>query len=119
MKIWIDGQLPPVMPQKFGPKVMDLDDAETTTRTADGTLARSRIAVKRQFEVVWPAMKWEDISTIMKMIRDPFVEITYPDPEAGEYITKTFYSGDRETGVAFERGGTLWWTGLTVTLTEQ
>lgn len=119
MKIWIDGQLPPVMPQKFGPKVMDLDDAETTTRTADGTLARSRIAVKRQFEVVWPAMKWEDISAILRMVRNPFVEVTYPDPEAGEYVTKRFYAGDRETGVAFERGGTLWWTGLTVTLTEQ
>lgn len=119
MKIWINGQLPPVQPQSFKPRVMDLDDGETTTRTADGKLSRDRIAVKRQFEVIWPAMRWEDISTILQMIKDSFVDITYPDPEAGEYVTKTFYAGDRDTGIAFERGGTLWWTGLTVTLTER
>lgn len=119
MKIWINGQLPPVQPQKFNSKIMDLDNAESTQRTADGTLTRDRIAVKRQYEAVWPAMKWEDISALLQMMKDIFVDITYPDPEIGEYVTKTFYAGDRETGVAFERNGTIWWTGLTVTFTEQ
>lgn len=107
------------MPQSFKPKIMDLDDGETTTRTRDGTMSRDRIATKRQFEVIWPAMSWEDTSAILKMLRDEFVEVTYPDPEEGKYVTKTFYASDREAPIAFERGGTIWWTGITVTITER
>lgn len=119
MKIKINGQIPLVQPQTFGLKIMDLDDAEITIRTMDGTLTRSRIAVKRQHEMVWPAMRGDHIAAILQLMKDPFIEIEYPDAETGTYVTKEFYAGDRDTGVAFERDGVLWWTGLSVTLTER
>jgi len=119
MRIKINGVEPPVQPSKFEPSLMDLDDEETTTRTADGTLTRDRIAVKRQFPAEWPAMRWDHLSTILKLMKDEFVEIYYPDPETGQYETKTFYAGNRKTGVAIEKNGVLWWSGLQVTLTEQ
>lgn len=119
MKIKINGVSPPVQPSKFEPSIMDLDNAETTTRTADGTLSRDRIAVKRTFNVEWPAMRWDHMSTILTMMKDEFVDIEYPDPETGRYETKTFYAGNRVTDVAFERNGELWWKGLQVPITEQ
>lgn len=106
-------------PNKFSVKVMDLDDGETTTRTADGRLTRDRIAVKRQIEMAWPPLKWEDLSTIMQSMQDEFVQVSYPDPMTGQQETKTFYAGDRTAPIAIERDGVMWWEGLEVTMTEE
>ena len=98
---------------------MDLDDAETTMRTADGQLSRDRIAVKRAHDIAWPPMRGDDLSIIMKMLKPEFIKITYADPEEGTYVSKMFYAGNRKTEVLFERNGVLWWGPLSVTLTEQ
>lgn len=106
-------------PNKFSVKVMDLDDGETTTRTADGRLTRDRITVKRQIEMAWPPLQWEVLSELMQAMQDEFVQITYPDPMTGQQETKSFYAGDRTAPVALERNGVMWWQGLEVTLTEE
>jgi len=106
-------------PAQFSVTVMDLDDADTTTRTADGTLTRDRIAVKRQIEMSFNAMLWEDIAAIQQAMADEFFEFTYPDPHSGQQETKTFYAGNRKAAVAIVKNGVYWWTGLQLTLTEQ
>ena len=98
---------------------MDLDDAETTTRTADGTLSRDRIATKRQIEMSWPALPWEKLSAVLTAMQDEFFVFYYPDPMAGQYETKTMYVGNRQSPIAIERNGVIWWSGLQLTLTEQ
>lgn len=119
MLMQIDGVELPVYPSSFNVTVMDLDDAETTTRTADGTLSRDRIAVKRQIEMSWPALRWEDLSAILQMMENEFFEFTYPDPMTGSQETKVFYAGNRPAPIAINKNGVLWWQGLQVTLTEQ
>jgi len=119
MYIAINGTELPKYPNKFQVRVMDLDDGETTTRTADGTLSRDRIAVKRQIEMTWPALRWEELSALLHLMQDEFVDVTYPDPMTGQQETKVFYAGDRTAPIAFERGGVMWWEGLEVTMTEQ
>lgn len=119
MYIAINGTEIPRYPNKFVVRVMDLDDGETTTRTADGTLTRDRIAVKRQIEATWPALRWEELSALLQLMQDEFVYVTYPDPMNGQEETKLFYAGDRSSPVAIERNGVMWWEGLEVTLTEQ
>jgi len=119
MYIAINGTELPKYPNKFQVRVMDLDDGETTTRTADGSLSRDRIAVKRQIEMTWPAMRWEELSALLQLMQDEFVNVTYPDPMTGQQETKVFYAGDRTAPIAFERGGVMWWEGLEVTMTEQ
>lgn len=106
-------------PSEFKVTVMDLDNAESTARTADGTLTRDRIAVKRQIEMGFNAMRWEDLSAIQQAVSDKFFEFTYPDPVTGQQEMKVFYAGDRQSAVAIERDGTYWWTGLQMTLTEK
>lgn len=119
MYIAINGVELPKYPNKFTVKVMDLDNGETTTRTADGTLHRDRIAVKRQLEMAWPPLKWEDLSAILQLMQGVFFTVTYPDPQTGKQETRRFYTGDRTAPIAFERGGVMWWHGLEVTLTEE
>lgn len=119
MQFLINGVPVPVNPSKFTAKVMDLDNAETTTRTADGTLRRDRIATKRAIEVEWPPLKWDDLSTILSAMSGEFFEFTYPDPMSGQIETRTVYAGDRSTPIAIIKNGVVLWDGLQVTLTEQ
>lgn len=106
-------------PSKLVVTILDLDDADSTSRTADGTLTRDRIAVKRQVQMSWPALKWDDLSAIMQAMADEFFEFYYPDSMSGQYETRTMYVGNRESPIAIERNGVMWWAGLELTLTEQ
>lgn len=106
-------------PKEFSVTPLDLDDAESTTRTADGTLTRSRIAVKRQIDMSWGVLSWTEISAILTAMRDEFFELTYPDPMTGQFETKTFYVGNRPAPFAVGDGNDIRWSGLKVTLTEQ
>lgn len=106
-------------PSSFSVSVMDLDDAESTTRTADGTLTRDRITVKRQIEMSWPALTWENLSAILTAMQDEFFDFYYPDPMTGSYETRTMYVGNRQAPIAIEKNGIIWWSGLQLTLTEE
>lgn len=119
MYIAIDGTEIAIYPSSMTVTVMDLDDGETTTRTADGLLTRDRIAVKRQIELAFPHLEWATLSVLMQSMSDEFFEVTYPDPYTGQEETKTFYVGNRAAPVAFYRNDVMWWQGLTLTLTEQ
>lgn len=119
MYLAINGQEIAAYPSSFQVTVLDLDNAETTARTADGTLARDRISVKRQIEINWPPLKSEPLSALLQSIGDTFFNLEYPDPVSGQQETRTFYAGNRVTPVAITRNGITWWSGLQVTLTEQ
>ncbi|MFC5468408.1 DUF6711 family protein [Cohnella suwonensis] len=106
-------------PGEFKVMVLDLDDADSTTRTANGTLNRDRVAVKRQIEMSFAPLEWDKISAVLTAMKDEFFDFYYPDPMAGAYVTKRMYVGNRPAGIPFEKGGVLWWEGLQITLTER
>lgn len=111
----------PVYPKHGGFKVTtaDLDDAETTLRSVDGTLNRDRIAVKRKISLAWGPLKMDEISQILQMVSPVFFDFYYPDPMIGDYTTKTFYVGDRTTPALFERNGVLYWESLEADFIEK
>lgn len=119
MLIKINGEELASGPSEFTVTIMDLDDADSTSRTADGSLSRDRIAVKRQIELAWPAITWAAISQILTAMEAPFFEVTYPDPMSGRYETRTMYVGNRPAPMPLSKNGELWWSGLRVTLTER
>lgn len=106
-------------PKDFTVTVLDLDNDESTERTADGTLSRDRVTVKRQIEMSWNAIPWASVSALLTAMQDVFFDFYYPDPMTGQYETKKFYVGNRPAPVAVENNGVLYWAGLKVTLTEQ
>lgn len=117
--IKINGADLPISPSSLKIGIMDLDNGETTGRTTDGTLNRDRIAIKRQIDITFPYMTWNNLSTVLKLVRDEYVKVTYPDTQSGKMETRTFYVGDREIELAFIRDGVYWWKELPITLTEQ
>ncbi|MEK4512856.1 DUF6711 family protein [Paenibacillus sp. FSL K6-2524] len=106
-------------PSSLTVTVLDLDDGESSVRTADGSLNRDRIAVKRQIEATWGMLRWSEMSALYKEMEDVFFPVTYPDPMTGKYETKTFYVGNRPAPFAVAKGSEIMWNGLKVTLTEK
>ena len=119
MQIKINGTELPVYPSEFVVTTLDLDNGESTVRTADGTLNRDRIAVKKQIEMTWAALTWSEVSSLLQAMSEIFFEVYYPDPATGQYETKTFYAGNRPAPVAIPKGDDIIWTGIKVTLTER
>lgn len=117
--IKIDGVALPVDPFKFQVIYSDLDDGESTTRAADGTLTRDRIATKVQLQLNFNTVKSTHASTILTMVKPVFFTVKYPDPEANEMLTKTFYSGNRPAAIAVSKPDGLYWNGLDFTLIER
>jgi len=106
-------------PGEFKATVMDLDDADVTLRTSDGTMHRGRVAVKRQIEMSFAPLAWDKIASILQAMSDQYFDFYYPDPMTGGYTTKRMYVGNRPAAVPFEKGGIMYWDGLQITLTEQ
>lgn len=119
MQLLVDGAAIAAYPVEFTVTILDLDDANSTERTADGTLNRDRVAVKRQIEMTFNALPWADIAALLTSMSGEFFDFTYPDPMTGVNETKTVYVGNRPAPVAIEIDGVLWWKGLKITLTEQ
>lgn len=119
MLIKIDGVEIAAYPTEFSVTVLDLDNADSTTRSADGTLNRDRVAVKRQVDMTFSALEWTEISSLLQQMSPVFFNFYYPDPMEGAYSTRTFYVGNRPTPFAMNKGGTIVWNGLKMTLIEQ
>lgn len=119
MQLKVNGLLLAQAPSQFKVTTLDLDDADTTVRTADGTLHRDRITVKRAIDMSWGLLSWSDVSSIMQAMSGTFFEFTYPDPMEGTYLTKSFYVGNRPAPAALSKNGIVYWSGLQMTLTEQ
>ena len=119
MLIKINGTEIAAYPTEFSVTPLDLDNADSTTRTAYGTLNRDRIAVKRQIEMTWGVLEWPTISSLLQSMSGVFFDLYYPDPMEGDYVTRTFYVGNRPTPFALNKNGTILWSGLKVTLTQK
>lgn len=85
-------------PNKMSVIVQDID-ASTTTRSADGTMLRDRVAggstAKRKIELEWAGLNAEKVSNILQGIGAEFFNVQYPDTYTGEIRTAVFYVGDR------------------------
>ena len=106
-------------PKEFQVTPMDLDNGDSSVRTADGTLTRDRIAVKRQIEMSFNALSWDKFSAILQAMSGVFFDFYYPDPMDGIYATRTFYVGNRPATFVIEKNGIITWGGLKVTLTQK
>ncbi|MHB8124641.1 MAG: DUF6711 family protein [Desulfitobacteriaceae bacterium] len=105
-------------PTEFSVTTLDLDNADSTQRTADGTLSRDRVTVKRQIEMTFRMLAWAAISSLLQSMSAVSFTVYYPDPMDGIYATRTFYVGNRPTPFSLTKNGVLMWDGLKITLTE-
>ncbi|MBG9737087.1 DUF6711 family protein [Paenibacillus alvei] len=119
MKILIDGQEIAAYPSTFQVTILDIDDGNSSVRTANGTLNRDRVAVKRQIDMTWGVLSEKQISSILKAMSNVFFDFTFPDPMAGGSLTKKMYVGNRPAPFSVISNGVVHWNGLKLTLTER
>ncbi|MGS7052279.1 DUF6711 family protein [Legionella pneumophila] len=119
MEIKINGQEIAAYPSTYQVTVLDLDDANSSVRTANGTLNRDRIAVKRQIDMTWGMLTWAEMSSILQSMSNVFFDCTYPDPMTGKHETKRMYVGNRPAPFSVMSGGVMYWNGLKLPLTER
>lgn len=111
-------------PSKMTVGLQDID-ASTTTRSANGTLLRDRVAggakAKRKLELEWPPMGTENMSAVLKAIAPEFFWVEYIDPYEGTTRIAQFYAGDRKAPMYNSNlhGNGPMWESLTVNLVEK
>lgn len=111
-------------PQSLTVSLQDID-AGTTTRSANGTMLRDRVAggaaAKRKLELEWAAMGPERAKFLLQAIRDEFFYVRYPDPYTGGMRTAQFYAGDRSVPMYSSNlyGRGILWKNLSVNLIEK
>ncbi len=96
----IDSEVLTALPAPFSMSVIVQDiDAATTTRSANGTMLRDRVAggetAKRKIEMEWTGLNARKVSQILQSIGGEFFKVQYPDTYTGEDRTAIFYCGDR------------------------
>ena len=104
-------------PSVFQVDLQDID--KESERNANGTMQRTRVAVKRKLTVECGPLSNSEISKILKSVSDVFFTVKYPDPELGGITTKTFYTGDRSAPVLRVNKGVTRWEGLKTNLIER
>lgn len=83
--------------------------SENSKRNARGDMLIDRITTKRKLELSWDIISLEDMSLTLKLVKDIFFTVEYPDPEEGKFLTKTFYVGDRTAPIlAYKEGKPIW-----------
>lgn len=105
-----------IAPVKFNPTIADLDKSG---RTADGTMVRDRIAIKRKFEVEWGILDQNTMADLLHAMADVFFTLTYFDALENKVITKNFYAGDRNLIEPFVIDGKQYWKGLKTVFVER
>lgn len=81
-------------PTSFSVTISDIS-SDDSKRNARGDMLIDRITTKRKIEMEWNFISLEDMSLTLRLVKDIFFSVEYPDPEEGKFITKTFYVGDR------------------------
>ena len=100
-------------------------DASSTTRSANGTMLRDRVAggadAKRKLELQWVGLDEQKVSFILQSIKDEFFQVEYPDTFTADMRTGIFYVGDRSADMyAYKlRGGSTIYRTLNANFIEQ
>ena len=103
-------------PKKYQWGLQDISDSKAG-RTEDELMHKNRTGQKVKLELEWEALSLSDASTVLQAFNPEYVEITYLDAMAGNFLTKTFYIGDREAPIFNARTGV--WDSISFNAIEQ
>lgn len=78
---------------------------------------KDRIGQKVKIQLSWNNIPTSDASAILTAFNPEYVEIKYLDPMAGDYLTKTFYVGDRSAPMYNATVGL--WSNVSFNIIEQ
>lgn len=89
----IDGNYVPV-PTRYQYSLQDVS-APNAGRTEDALMHKQRITQKVKIELEWANQTTAAVSEILNAFNPEYIQVRYLDAKAGDFVTKTFYVGDR------------------------
>lgn len=92
----IDGKAFTICPSKYIYNLQDVSDSNAG-RTEDALMHKNRIAQKVSINLEWQNLRTADISKVLQAFNPEYITVQYLDALAGDFLTKTFYVGDRST----------------------
>ncbi len=101
----IDGNYVPV-PTRYQYSLQDVS-APNAGRTEDALMHKQRITQKVKIELEWANQTTAAVSEILNAFNPEYIQVRYLDAKAGDFVTKTFYVGDRAAPLYNSRLG-LW-----------
>lgn len=101
----IDGGYVPV-PSRYQYSLQDVS-APNSGRTEDALMHKQRITQKVKIELEWANQTTAAVSEILNAFNPEYISVRYLDAKAGDFVTKTFYVGDRAAPLYNSRLG-LW-----------
>ncbi|MDU1032544.1 MULTISPECIES: DUF6711 family protein [Clostridium] len=105
-------------PTSYSVTISDIS-SDDSKRNARGDMLIDRIATKRKIEMSWDFISLEDMSLTLKLVKDIFFDVEYPDPEEGKFMTRTFYVGDRTVPMLDIINGKPMWKNVKFNLIER
>lgn len=81
-------------PSKYDWNLSDVSSADAG-RTEDGKMHKERITSKVHLELEWANVGDTDAQTILTAFQPEYISIKYFDYKENDFLTKTFYVGDR------------------------
>lgn len=108
--------IPIPTPSSFQVGIMDLSKAE---RNAKGDMLIDRVATKRKIELKWNYVEGGQLSKLLQLVNKVYFFVKYPDPMTGKFETKTFYVGDRNSGMYSYRDGKPVWNDISFNFIEK
>ena len=94
-------------------------DGPNAGRTLDGVMHRDRVASKIRWDVTCHPLQEEDLAVVLSLIQPEFVTVEYTDLQTRQVVSKTMYSNNVPTKLAFAYKDGAWWTALTFPLIEK
>ena len=83
------------VPSKYDWKLSDVSSADAG-RTEDGLMHKLRITQKVHIELEWQNLSNDaDVQAILTAFQPEYISVKYYDYKAMDFLTKTFYVGDR------------------------
>ena len=105
-------------PDSYSVTISDLD--ASANRSANGTLFRDRIAVKRTIEIGWTLLSSAELSTVLQAVSPVFFSVIYLDPQLNALKSGTFYVSDRPQSIAVKQSdGSYKWRNVSFSLVER
>lgn len=106
-------------PSEMTVGIFDLSSSKTG-RTQGGRMVKDIIARKSKLSIKYPTITWQNASIILNAIeQDVYLNVRYPDPKTGNYITKVMYVGDRTAPAVRVVDDEVLWGGISFELIER
>lgn len=103
------------------PTDSDVDSSKSGRNTLDALMVRNKIGAKMKWSVTLMDIPEEVAARLSKDLKQTFFEATLLDPDAGRYLTKTYYCANRPFGAQrYDKAtGKTYYVGMAFNMTEQ